>query len=201
MLKENRIWFIAFGILLIYILYLQQCKGGKVENTNTIQTIYKFDTIVREFPVYYPTERFVVLPSDTIKIPYTDTNYCKKISNDYLTTRYYADTLRNDSVDLYIKSEVTNNRIQRMYGAYKLKFPIITTNIIEENRIKVFLGGNVGTDFKNFYTGLSVTVLDKKEFGYRMSASFSPTGGLPRYELGVLFKLRFPRKKKLIKLL
>jgi hypothetical protein len=194
MVKENRIWFIAFGVLLIYILYLQQCKGGKVENTNTIETIYKFDTVAKFFPVYIPTERLVMLPSDTIKIPYTDTNYCKRIATDYLSTRYYSDTLRNDSVDLYIRSEVVNNRLARVQGGYKLKFPITTTNIIQQNRIKLFLGGNVGTDLQNFYLGIDATLVDKKEFGYRLGVSFSPTGGQPFYQIGISYKLRFKRK-------
>lgn len=194
MIKENRIWFIAFGLLLIYILYLQQCKGGKVENTTTVQTIYKFDTVPKFFPVYIPQPQYVKLPSDTIKIPYTDTNYCKKIATDYLSTRYYSDTLQNDSVDLYIRSEVVNNRLARLQGGYKLKFPTSTTNIIQPNKIKFFVGGHVGTDLKNFYAGLDLTLVDKKEFGYRAGVSFSPTGGAPMYQIGFNYKLRFKRK-------
>lgn len=194
MTKENRIWFIAFAILLIYILFLQQCKTGKVETTNTVQTFYKYDTVPHYYPIYVPRERLVVLPSDTIKIPYTDTNYCKKIATDYLTTRYYSDTLRNDSVDVYIKSVVSNNKILKSEAGYKLKFPITTTNIITPNKIKFFVGGNVGTDLKNFYTGIDLTLVDKKEFGYRIGVAFSPTGGQPFYQIGVSYKLRFKKK-------
>lgn len=194
MVRENRIWFIAFALLLIYILYLQQCKSGKIENTNTIETIYKYDTIPKFFPVYIPQPQFVQLPSDTIKIPYTDTNYCKKIAIDYLSTRYYSDTLKNDSVDLYIRSEVVNNKLARMQGGYKLKFPITTTNIIQPNRIKFYIGGNVGTDLKNFYLGLDAMLIDKKEYGYRAGVSFSPTGGQPMYQIGFSYKLRFKKK-------
>jgi hypothetical protein len=194
MIKENRIWFIAFAILLVYILYLQQCKSGKVSNTNTIQTIYKYDTVTHYFPVYYPDPTLVQLPSDTIRIPYTDTNYCKKITTDYLTTRYYSDTLQNDSVDLYIRSEVVNNKISRMQGGYKLKFPVAATTTIQQNRIKFFIGANVGTDLKNFYAGLDLTIIDKKDFGYRAGVSFSPTGGAPMYQIGFSYKLRFNKK-------
>jgi hypothetical protein len=175
-------------------LYLQQCKGGKVENTTTVQTIYKFDTVPKFFPVYIPQPQYVKLPSDTIKIPYTDTNYCKKIATDYLSTRYYSDTLQNDSVDLYIRSEVVNNRLARLQGGYKLKFPTSTINIIQPNKIKFFVGGHVGTDLKNFYAGLDLTLVDKKEFGYRAGVSFSPTGGAPMYQIGFNYKLRFKRK-------
>lgn len=195
MLKENRIWFIAFAALLIYILYLQQCKSGKVSNTNTIETIYKYDTVPHLFPVYYPQPQFVQLPSDTIRIPYTDTNYCKKIAMDYLATRYYSDTLRNDSVDMYIRSEVTNNKIVKQQGGYRLKFPITTTNIIQENRVKFYIGGNFGSDFKqNIFLGPTITLADKRDHLYHISAGFSPINGQVVYTFGMDFKIKFKRK-------
>jgi len=199
MLKENRIWFICFGVLLIYILYLQQCKGKSTHtssHTDTVSVVYKFDTVAHMFPVYIPRPQFVQLPSDTIKIPYLDSNYCKQIAMDYLSTRFYSDTLQNDSVDLFIRSQVSNNRIVKMESGYKLKFPTSTTTIIAPNRIKVFLGGNVGTDLKNFYAGLDLSLTDKKDFIYHAGVAFSPTGGQPIYQLGFGFKLNFNKHKK-----
>jgi hypothetical protein len=148
------------------------------------------------FPVYVPTPQFVQLPSDTIHIPYLDSNYCKQIAMDYLSTRFYSDTLQNDSVDLFIRSQVSNNRIVKMESGYKLKFPTSTTTIIAPNRIKVFLGGNVGTDLKNFYAGLDLSLTDKKDFIYHAGVAFSPTGGQPIYQLGFGFKLNFNKHKK-----
>lgn len=200
MLKESRIWLICFGVLLVYIIFLQQCKSGNnthtSSHTDTVSVIYKFDTVAKFFPVYVPTPQFVQLPSDTIRIPYSDSNYCKQIATDYLSNRFYSDTLQNDSVDLYVRSQVSNNRIVKMESGYKIKFPVTSTTIIAPNRIKVFLGANMMTDAKNFYAGLDLSLTDKKDFIYRAGVSFSPTGGQPMCQLGFGFKLNFNKHKK-----
>lgn len=198
MLKENRIWFIAFAVLLIYILYLQQCKTGKnshtSSHTDTVSVVYKYDTVPEFFPVYVPTPQFVQLPSDTIEIPYLDTSYCKQIAMDYLSTRYYSDTLKSDSIDLYIRSQVGSNRILKMEGGYKFKFPVASTTVIAPRKNKWFIGANTGTDFQNFYIGPDMMIIDKKDFGYRITVAFSPTGGKPMYQFGIMYKLNFNKK-------
>lgn len=196
MRSESKIILIAFAALIVYIIYLQSCgKGGRVEKTTIVETVYKFDTIDHFFPVYTPTNVFTQLPNETISIPYLDSNYCKQIAIDYLSTRYYSDTLSNDSVDLYNYAEVTNNKIVKQRSGYRLKFPVAVTNIVQENRVKFYLGGTVGSDFKNqLYFGPQISLTDKRDNLYQLGAAFSPFGGSPIYTFGFGFKLKFKKK-------
>lgn len=195
MRTDNKIVLIVVALLVAYIIYLQSCKGGRVEKTTVIETVYKFDTIDHFFPVYTPTNVFTQLPNETISIPYIDSNYCKRIAIDYLSTRYYSDTLSNDSIDLYNYSEVTNNKIVKQRSAYRLKFPVAVTNIVQENRVKVYLGGTLGSDFKNqLYFEPQLSLTDKRDNLYQVGAAFSPFGGSPIYSFGFGFKLKFKKK-------
>lgn len=195
MRSENKIILIAFAALIVYIIYLQSCKGSKVEKTTIVETVYKFDTVAKFFPVYTPHNIFTQLPNETIEIPYLDSNYCKRIAIDYLSTRYYSDTLSNDSVDLFNYAEVANNKIVKQRSGYRLKFPVAVTNIVQENRVKVYLGGTLGSDFKNqLYFGPQLSLTDKRDNLYQVGAAFSPFGGSPIYSFGFGFKLKFKKK-------
>lgn len=195
MRTDNKIVLIVVALLVAYIIYMQSCKGGRVEKTTVVETVYKFDTIDHFFPVYTPTNVYTQLPNETISISYLDSNYCKRIAIDYLSTRYYSDTLSNDSVDLYSFAEVTNNKIVKQRSGYRLKFPVAVTNIVQENRVKVYLGGTLGSDFKNqLYFGPQLSLTDKRDNLYQVGAAFSPFGGSPIYSFGFGFKLKFKKK-------
>ena len=196
MFKDNKIFLIGIAALLIYIIYLQSCQGnGKIERQTIVETIYKFDTVERFYPIYTPTNIFTQLPNETIQIPYLDSNYCKRIAVDYLSTRFYQDTLVNDSVDVYNFAEVTNNKIVKQRTGYRIKFPVTVTNIVQPNRIKFYIGGTLGSDFKNqIYLGPQITLQDKREYLYQIGAGFAALGGPPVVSVGMSFKIKLKRK-------
>lgn len=193
---KNYIFYIILILLMLYIVYMQSCKkSSSGTDTITKQTFYYYDTVVHEYPVLYPVEKITVLPSDTVKIPYTDTNYCKQLALDYLSTRYYADTLKDDSLEVYTSAAVSNNKILKQQIKYKFLYPTSVTNIIQENRIKFYLGGTIGTDLQNLYLGADATLIDKKDFLYKANIGISPINGKPIYTVGFGYKLSFRRKK------
>lgn len=195
---KNYIFYIILILLLLYIVYMQSCKKTSLgTDTVTKQTFYYYDTVIKEYPVLYPTEKLVIVPSDTIKIPYTDSNYCKQIALDYLSTRFYSDTLKDDSVNVITSSEVSNNKLLKQRIQYQLKFPVAVTNVLP-NRIKFYLGGTIGTDLNNLYLGADATLIDKKDFLYKANVGISPINGKPIYTVGFGYKLSFRKKDKLL---
>lgn len=198
---KNYIFYIILILLLLYIVYMQSCKKSPSgTDTVTKQTFYYYDTVVHEYPVLYPVEKLVITPADTVKIPYTDTNYCKQIALDYLSTRYYSDSLKNDSLEVYTSSVVSNNKLLKQKIDYKFLYPVAVTNILP-NRIKFYLGGTIGTDLQNLYLGVDATLIDKKDFLYKANIGISPINAKPIYTIGFGYKLSFRKKDKLLNII
>lgn len=191
MTSFNNVVYAIVIILLCYIIYLQSCgKNTNTVSTNTIKKEYIYDTIVRSYPVLYPKVQYITY-KDTIKINYTDSNFCKQLAREYYANKIYTDTLKDDSVDTYIVTEVEKNEIVKQKVSYKLNFPV-SVNKIEDKRIKFYLSPEVYFNAQNIYIGGEVMLTDKKDFGYSISGLYSPV--FNDYLIGVSFKYKLKFK-------
>ena len=144
--KKTLLTSIIIGVLIILLL-LQRCGNGS-HNSTSNDTIRKIDTtyitITKEKIKYIPKWKKhieYVDKHDTTQI--TDTVF---IINDYNSTYLYQDSLKTDTLSLYINDSISKNKIQSRNIKYSIKFPTITiTNTVIKNKNEYYIGlGLVG---------------------------------------------------------
>lgn len=180
--------YLIIGFLLLYILFLQECKRPKVVNPTT-----KVDTIVLKDTFYQPTIKDSIVYStiykDKVSYVYdtfVDTVYVIK---DYLTKYYYQDTILSDSNGLIvIMDTIYRNRIksrQNYVRLYPKRFVETYTP-----KIKIFVGLRVYSNIERSGINGSIAMLTKNDNLY--SIGYDP------FNKNVLFsayyKISFKKK-------
>ena len=126
--SENKTKFYFFIIIiLIIVILLQKCGGGsggtKFTNHNdtirTVDTVYI--TITKEIPTYVPKwhnkTKYIYDTTKIIDIAY--------VIGDYYSVYYYKDSIKNDTLSVYINDLISQNKIRSRSIKYTLKFPTI----------------------------------------------------------------------------
>lgn len=202
MIRERKFHLITYGVLILIIIILALTRGcGNIKGGNcNADTIKVVDTITvtKEFPIYKPSIVTVTLPSQRIidSIPYIDSNYCKALAIGYFTQKYYSDTLKYDSGEVYLKQWVSRNSLDSVKAAYKVTIPYIKTIILPyekpKDKIKVYIKGNLGTNGIGFLGGPELNI-SGGSFIYCAGVDFS-TFSTPIYRVGVGWKIHFGKK-------
>lgn len=138
--NKSKFYFIII-IVLIAIILLQKCGNGGNKITSQNDTIRIVDTTYittfKEIPTYIPKWRTKIeYIHDTTRI--IDTAY---VIGDYYSTYFYSDSLINDTLCLYIKDSITENKIKSRNIKYTFTLPIITiTNTVIKNKNEFYWG-------------------------------------------------------------
>lgn len=148
--SENKTKFYFFIIIiLIIVILLQKCGGGSggTKSTNHNDTIRTVDTvyitITKEIPTYVPKwSTQIKYIHDTTKI--IDTAY---IIGDYYSAYYYKDSIKNDTLSVYINDLISQNKIRSRSIKYTLKLPTINIHdVVIKNKNEFYVGiGLVGS--------------------------------------------------------
>jgi len=157
-MKFSKDTFFIFIILILFIVILLQKSCAPPPNPNNDSTtvvtkiVTKYDTITKEIPVYIPKWKTKIIREiDSFPFP-IDTN---EILKDYFTLYYYEDIIKKDSLTLYIKDTITENKIKNRIVNYSIIYP--TTIIYRDSLIKkneFFYGlGLVGNQNGLHYVG------------------------------------------------
>ena len=109
--NKNKFYFIIIVILVIVVLLQKSCSGGgkvtvpKNDTITTIDTVYH--TVTKEVATY--------IPKYTTKIKYihdvTSTIDTVFVVNDYSSKYVYNDSLKNDTLSLYINDIIFKNKL------------------------------------------------------------------------------------------
>jgi len=189
---------IAAGLFVLVIFLLFRRCGPPVEGSVTVihDTIpgdpYPVETPVYvPKPVYIDTGRTVYMPG----IP-TDT---ESIVRDYLVTRFYTDTLKNDtSLLAVVEDSVQANRIVSRKFIYQNRRPVaVNTTVIQpplkEPILRVYAGAFAGYSAKNlkFAVGPELTLTLRQGFIARYGYDIAGNGHL----LSAGWKVSFRNKK------
>lgn len=140
--NKSKFYFLIILVLIIVIL-LQKCGGHKTQilnHTNTVHTIdTAYVTVSKEIPIYVPkwhTRTEYIHDTTTV----IDTAY---VIGDYFSTYVYNDSLKSDTLKLYITDSITQNKIKNRSIKYSYTFPVVT---IEKDRNEFYWGfGLVGS--------------------------------------------------------
>jgi hypothetical protein len=188
-------------IVLIVILFLQKCGGGKTVTpsiTTVRDTVWiKKDSTINSKPQIVQSIPF---PVDHYTKEYiADTNYNKLVLQyqelvaKFLATNIQKDSFRIDSIG-YVKitDTVSNNLVQGRQINYKFKYPIIkeTITIIPPPKTQVFWGiGIQGNkqELNQFTT--SFLLKNKKEQIFGVQAGISPNG-IVNYGVSTFWKIK-----------
>ena len=187
-------------ILLGIIIFFQTCdyinKQTDKRDVSTVDTIFVkskdtyHETIKKE---YYPVPYKVEIPGTpgaTITIPVSVDSGL--VVRDYFSKHTYNDSIKTDSIAIYLKDEVYKNELKRINVGYKILFPtvIITKTEIRERQI-AYLGFDI-TGNQNHLGFYPSFYFDTKRAmyggGYDIINKY--------YKLGVYGKLKLWKRKK-----
>jgi hypothetical protein len=103
-----KIEYIIIALLVIALLLQRACSSSQDENTTSIKTEIKWDTIKTEVPKYIPKwSTRTEIDIDTFTTP-IDT---LAILTDYYAIYNYSDTVGTDSVQIVINDTISTNKI------------------------------------------------------------------------------------------
>lgn len=132
-MKDN-IQFVLILCLFGYIIFLQQCEGGR---SKTNQDVPKIDTII-SMDTIMPTPVIVNLPRQDIPAPivvYIDSSKSKIVTTDIDTNQHqqvqlYQDSIEDENMKFYYTSLVDGELLTNNFN-YKLKIPKQITKTVE----------------------------------------------------------------------
>lgn len=165
-LKKTAPWLLSMGLfVLAIILTFRECGPTQSDTVTVIHDTIPGDPYPVEVPRYVPTVRWQRF-TDTIRVEAISPTDTPAIVRDYLTVRFYADTLKNDTSMLAIvEDSVQANRIISRKFTYQNRRPTaIQTTIIQpptkESFVKVYAGAFAGYSAKNktFAVGPEISV-------------------------------------------
>ena len=188
--NKSKFYFLIIAILVIVILLQKSCSGGSkvtVPNNDTITTIDTvYHTVTKEVATY--------IPKYTTKIKYIhdvistiDTVF---VVNDYNSKYVYNDSLKNDTLSLYINDIIFKNKLLSRNIKYTIKFPTVTiNNTVIKNKNEFYTGvGLVGSNTGINYFGPEFLLRTKKKsvygLGVGVNGNLQPNSNLrarPRY--------------------
>jgi len=182
-LKKVKPCYIVIAILVVALIFTQQCKRSvdsdstghfwnwDFHSTTTVDTVH--DTVRIVSTVYVP------VPGETIyNDPPIDLD-CQAMAIDYYASRYYNDTLKNDTSALIIIKDVVSQNIlaQRQWEFINYRPTAIynTVNTItydtcpECKKWNIGIGGMIGGYTDKFGAGPSIVVTTNKKASYSAS--------------------------------
>lgn len=134
-------------LVVILLLLLRNCdRSGSREQKIKTDTLYLKPTDKwHVFPVEVPKPYKVEVPGapgSTIAIPVNIDSLA--VIRDYYTKRFYSDSLKNDSVVIWINETVSMNEIKSREIKYRWTAPErLIRNTIREDRQLFFIGADV----------------------------------------------------------
>ena len=188
--NKSKFYFLIIAILVIVILLQKSCSGGSkvtVPNNDTITTIDTvYHTVTKEVATY--------IPKYTTKIKYihdvTSTIDTVFVVNDYNSKYVYNDSLKNDTLSLYINDIIFKNKLLSRNIKYTIKFPTVTiNNTIIKNKNEFYTGvGLVGSNTGINYFGPEFLLRTKKKSVYGLGVGVN--GNLqPNISLRIYWKI------------
>ena len=205
-------YYYTIGALLLIIVLMSTCNRagpGEVISSETITTV---DSIGQDTAhTSYNTTPMIVKMDTTFvyrwlmpRVQYRDTgstrwrNYrvdTAAILKDYFAMIIYSDTLYADSndVDIIINDSISSNRIigrEVLVKNLRIKSVITTnstTNIVEQNKYKYFLGAHLNSSFDDL--GFNIGMLTKTDQLFTISNNI--LARQPNLTIGAYFKLQF----------
>ena len=154
----NNFLYLIIAILIIIILLQRRCDGVYTGKNHTPKpdtvTVIKWDTLRYSTTVYVPKWKTKIEHKhhyhyDTI-IKYNNIDTAA-ILRDYFTLYAYNDTIKNDTVSIYITDSITRNNILNRQVSYNIKYPTIETIITKyANNREFYIGGSLGGNTKGF---------------------------------------------------
>lgn len=188
--NKSKFYFLIIAILVIVILLQKSCSGGSkvtVPNNDTITTIDTvYHTVTKEVATY--------IPKYTTKIKYihdvTSTIDTVFVVNDYNSKYVYNDSLKNDTLSLYINDIIFKNKLLSRNIKYTIKFPTVTiNNTVIKNKNEFYTGvGLVGSNTGINYFGPEFLLRTKKKSVYGLGVGVN--GNLqPNISLRIYWKI------------
>ncbi len=195
MKNKNTYLIIIIGVILLLIQFfgkrntdvmlqlLEQVASDTSRNdTMVIETVYRYDTVIHEILThninYIPKTDSDALVFDAEP----DTNLTVR---DYYTQRTFTDTLRDSNIVATYSATIWKNSFFNPQFTYKLIRPqSITTNILDNPRNKIYLGGFLSYSDKPSIGGL-LSFQNKKE------QMFTAGYGIKMYLVGFQSKISF----------
>jgi hypothetical protein len=184
--------YIIIGLLIINI-FLEQCCGpdfsgrGEGRDTVLIKTERIYDSTKHWFPVFQPAavDSFIKeVPSNV------DTAAILRL---FFTEKDYQDQFRDSNIVIDYKAKVYMNALKDFVPSYRiLRAKEERKYILEEHKVKVFGGPEIGVDRSGrFYAGPQLMLMNKKENLYTVDFDLINHGVM----IGVLWKVRLRNKQ------
>jgi len=199
--SPHKQYLLTIAVLIVIIVLLRECSGGGEPCPEITSTTIEYDTIeVAGDSIPYTVEVEVPKPYkvlDVRSIPAdVDTS---AILADFFRQYLYSDTIRIDSTYLVILDDtISQNRIEGRGVQFQqlrdfMVVKTITNNVEDPNskpRFKMYAGGFVGGNLKQFDAGPEMLFQTKKDHVYGLQ--WSPF--TDSYYVKTHFKISFKKK-------
>ena len=156
-------------VIVVLILLFRSCHEGANGGSGN-------DTLTKVIGYHYDSTLHEIAHSNTIEHYHSDTIYYPIVSGkividtpailrDYFTKYVYADTLRDTNLVAYLVDTIFKNSIFHRSFSYKILRPDKkeTITLQQPARNKIFLGADLGYINNDFFTGVDLQLIDKKE--------------------------------------
>jgi len=187
--------YIIIALVLICAIFLlkEGCDSNPEKVTTKTDTLWlPSKDVIHNLPVFlkipepYRVDSFIYVdvPSKV------DT---AKILADYFRKRFYADSTKNDSVTVYYKAEVSQNKLKDIKLSYRLTLPtmvISKSTTVTTNRQLAFIGADLIGNQNTFGFAPSIYFDTKKAMlggGYDLIRK--------EYKVGVYGKIKLWKRK------
>jgi hypothetical protein len=199
--KYRTIITMAITGALCFMVWFNSCNRPVVDKVTTRDTVWiKSSDQAHNVTPQDPPKPFVIHNHyEKEAPPQTDTAAIRAIIKEFFSERTYIDTIRNDSVEIYLREKVFKNVLTRPYVGYKWKAPerIIketTTETIYANDF--YLGVSSAFD-RTMMNELSAEVLfETKNFAFGGGAGYDFGIQKPVVKVTVYRKIKWKPFKK-----
>jgi len=165
---------VIFVIMILYIIFLQECRNPSETIIEKEPIIERYDSIIYETDTVYKIEPHIVYKdTGSFHIEYLDVD-TNKIIEDYLSIyRVYNDTIINDTnAFVYVIDTINRNRLfsRNVYKKFKANVIVIKKEkiVYQQKKLRFLFGGGVYGNMDAFGFKAGVSLLSKNNNIYQL---------------------------------
>ena len=158
-------------LLIIYLLFLNQCgrgKGGNNTSTTTIDTTVVHYHLPDQYVTVQPSKPTVIIREIPAII---DT---PMVIADYYSQKQYSDSVHSDTVSVWVRTTLERNALTKQDIRFRVNIPMKETTIVrqEPHNRKVMVGAMVS--YEEGIAGVGATVMYQDRRDRVIFGSYDP---------------------------
>lgn len=198
-------WIAILGVAILAFIYLRGCRSGSgkivvndtievVRDTTIYETVHDTSFVPKPYKVVQWKDSIRIDSFETVDIIYADTSL---VYADYFATRFYRDTVYNDSLaTVVLEDTVHQNRSVGKSAHINFRLREVNNTVtIDKKRVTLYYGALIGGNKSNLFTtgGVTLGLMDKRGRYYGASANVL-INGKPFYGGQVMFPIHIKKR-------